>query len=192
MGKIEVIPCAWQHMERLKADTAALVKYGLRRGDYWFAMSSLTPNKNLRWIAETARLNQGEHFVVAGGINAKTFGQHDIPTAENVDYLGYVSDAEAKALMAGCKGFLFPTFYEGFGMPPMEAMASGAPVCVVGDNPCMHEVYRDSVAYVDPYVPCPDLAALAGVSTETPDAVLSRFSWRKSASRMLEALRRMA
>lgn len=190
-GKTKVVPCAWQHMEDIKITAGALAKHGLEPGGYWFAMSSLTPNKNLRWIVETARLNLSDTFIVAGGINTKTFGERDIPTAENVSYIGYVTDGEAKELMSNCKGFLFPTFYEGFGIPPMEAMASGAPLCIVGDNPCMHEVYGNSVVFVDPNVPCADLAGLAQVSLAPVDDVLARFSWRSSAEKMIEALREL-
>ena len=55
----------------------------------------------------------------------------------------------AKALMAHCRAFLFPTLYEGFGIPPLEAAACGAPQILVSDTPCMREVYGPSAAYID-------------------------------------------
>lgn len=171
-GKIRVIPCAWQHIERVEADEGAFPRYGLEAGGYWFAMSSLAPNKNLKWLAETALLNPGETVAIAGGMNPKVFGEHGIPEAGNVRYLGYVSDGEAKALMAGCKGFLFPTFYEGFGIPPLEAMACGAPCVVVSDTEVMHEVYGGSVVFINPYEPCEDLAALTLVRVADSETVL--------------------
>ena len=186
-GKIEVIPCAWQHVERVEADPSALVRAGLKPGSYYFAMSSLAPNKNLRWLVETARLNPSETIAVAGGINSKVFGEHDIPEADNVRYLGYVTDGEAKALMQRCKGFLFPTFYEGFGIPPMEAMACGVPVAV-SDTEVMREVYGDSARYVDPIVPCEDLASLFSSSVADSREVLSRYSWKKSAIQLANLL----
>lgn len=189
IGKVSVIPCAWQHMDEVAADPEALKKYGLIRRGYWFAMSSLAPNKNLRWLVETALLNPDETIAIAGGINAKIFGEHDNPQAHNVRYLGYVSDEEAKALMGACKGFLFPTFYEGFGIPPMEAMAAGAPVVAVSDTEVMHEVYGDEVTYVDPAEPLRDLCKIAGAVPEGD--VLMRYSWRSSAEQVLERLRRI-
>lgn len=188
-GKISVIPCGWQHMNAIAEDETAFSKFELLDGGYWFALSSLTPNKNLRWIAETAKLNPRERFVVAGGINVRTFGEHGIPTAENVSYLGYVTDGEAKALMRHCKGFVYPTFYEGFGLPPMEAMASGAPLCIVGDNPCMHEVYGEAVVYVDPKKPCGDIASLEQVPVSSTETLLNMFSWQNSAKCLLKQLR---
>ena len=77
---------------------------------------------------------------------AERLGLADLP---NVLYLGYVSDGAAKALMAHCKAFLFPTLYEGFGIPPLEAAACGAPQIIVSDTPCMREVYGPCAAYID-------------------------------------------
>ena len=186
-GKIRVIPCAWQHVERVESDFSVLARSGLEAGSYYFAMSSLAPNKNLRWLVETARLNPSETIAIAGGINSKIFGEHDIPEADNVLYLGYVTDGEAKALMEGCKGFLYPTFYEGFGIPPMEAMACGAPVAV-SDTEVMREVYGDGAHYVDPLVPCDDLMRLFSVTRRNPSKVLGRYNWRKSAESLAALL----
>lgn len=182
-GRISVVPCAWQHIERVVQDNSVLERTGLESGAYYFAMSSLAPNKNLKWIVETARLNPGCTFAVAGGINTKVFGEHDIPEADNVKYLGYVSDEEAKALMSHCRAFLYPTFYEGFGMPPMEAMASGAQAVVVGDNPCMHEVYGESVCYINPNLPCHELDSFASFEDNKAErqTLLGKYSWTQSA-----------
>ena len=189
-GKVAVVSCGWQHIERVVQDDSVLERKGLRKGEYFFAMSSLAPNKNLKWIAETARLNPDDIFVVAGGVNAKVFGEHDIPEAANVKYLGYVSDREAKALMAHCKAFLYPTFYEGFGIPPMEAMASGTLSVIVSDNPCMHEVYGESVCYINPNLPCRELDSLISFGDDEAERcnVLGKYSWRQSADMLKKIL----
>ena len=183
-GKIRVVPNAWQHMERVQADPTALERSGLEPGTYFFAMSSLAPNKNLKWIVETARLNPSETFAVAGGLNPKVFGEYDIPEAENVKYLGYVTDEEAKALMANCRCFLYPTFYEGFGIPPMEAMASGVPAVAVSDTEVMTEIYEDAVHYVNPNKPQDKLARILKASVSGYEMVLNRFVWSSSAQRL--------
>ncbi len=187
-GKVEVIANAWQHIERVETDEHILSKHPkLRNGSFYFAMSSLAPNKNLKWIAETARANPLETIVVAGGLNRRVFGKHAIPEAENVVYLGYVTDCEMKILMGNCKGFLFPTFYEGFGIPPMEALACGAPVAV-SDASCMREVYGASAHYVDPNVPCADLGVLFSEKVKSAHEVLDRYSWQKSAQQLVALL----
>lgn len=185
-GKISIVPNAWQHVERVIADDNCLKREGLTEGSFWFAMSSLAPNKNLGWLVETAKLNPEETVVIAGGFNGKVFASEAIPKADNVKYVGYVSDAESKALLEGCKGFLFPTFYEGFGIPPMEALACGA-LAVVSDTEVMHEVYSDSVVYIDPAEPCVDLnACLRGEGTE--GGILGKYSWKRSAEKLLEII----
>lgn len=195
-GKVHVIPNAWQHIARVEVDASFFSRHPeIRSGGYYFAMSSLAPNKNLRWLVETARLNPSETVVVAGGLDNRVFAGRDIPKAKNVVYPGYVSDGEAKALMRGCKGFLFPTFYEGFGIPPMEALACGAPIAV-SDTDVMHEIYGGSAAYVDPHKPCRNLAKLfAEESAATANVVLDRYSWKKSAEslhRLLESMPRLS
>ena len=61
-------------------------------------------------------------------------------------------DEEIVRLFSGAKAFVFPSFAEGFGLPPLEAMASGVPV-VCSDIPVFREVYGDAVRYVDPGAP---------------------------------------
>lgn len=187
-GNTCVVLAAWQHMERIHVDESAQLRHpALRKGSYYFAMSSLAPNKNLKWLVETARLNPKETIAIAGGINDKVFGRHNIPEVDNVVYLGYVSDSEAKALMQNCKGFLFPTFYEGFGIPPMEALACGAPVAV-SDASCMREVYGASVRYIDPFSPCSNLDELFFDVVACPETTLKKYSWSQSAKKLVDLL----
>ena len=178
-GKIAVAPNAWQHFGKGVSDPKALQKYGLEQGNYFFAMSSLEPNKNLKWIVGNARQNPSETFAVAGGINKKVFSDVEEELPENVKLLGYVSDEEAKSLMADCKAFLFVTFYEGFGLPPLEALAAGAPCIIVSDSEVMHEVFGNDAVYVSPDCYDCDLNALAAERREI--SCLDNYSWETSA-----------
>ena len=175
--KITVIPNAWQHYERIGYDDNALKKYGLEKDNYFFSMCSLEPNKNFKWIAEVARQMPNEVFAVAGSINKKIFieglGFH---CPDNMKLLGYVSDEEAKTMMRDCRAFLFPTFYEGFGIPPLEAISAGAKQVVVSDTEIMHEIYGDSVVYINPMVYEMNLT-----TGEKNKKVLDKYSWEKSA-----------
>lgn len=88
------------------------------------------PSKNFKWIREVARRNPNKTFVVAGGKDLRAFGDDsEAKDTHNVFYPGYVSDAENAALMRHCKLFLHPAVFEGFGIPPLEALALGAPDC---------------------------------------------------------------
>lgn len=180
--KIVVVPCAWQHIERTEYSENALDKYGLSKGTYYYSMCSLEPNKNFRWIAEAAKKNSNDVFAVAGSINREVFSNglgFDCP--ENMKLLGYVSDEEAKTLMRDCKAFLFPSFYEGFGMPPLEALGAGAPYVVVSDTPVMHEVFDAAAVYLNPS----DYEHIELQQNHPEESnrkvVLSKYSWKKSA-----------
>lgn len=168
--RIIVAPNGWQHFARIEYDENALSKFGLEKDMYYFAMSSLEPNKNFKWIAEQAVKNRSELYVVAGSINEKVFSEGlGFECPENMKLIGYISDGEAKTLMRDCKAFLFPSFYEGFGIPPLEAMSSGAKRIVVSDIPVMHELFADSVDFID------------GSSKKTSVDILNDYSWNKSA-----------
>jgi glycosyltransferase involved in cell wall biosynthesis len=185
--KLTVLSNAWQHIERVDADEGVWQKYGLRQKGYFFAMSSLAPNKNLNWLVETARLSPDEVIAIAGGVNARVFGKGDVPTAPNVVYLGHVSDEEAKALMQGCRAFLYPTFYEGFGIPPMEALACETSA-MVSDTQVMHEIYGDAVSYCNPRQPMA-LPRELPRNEQAVSRVLSSYSWHRQAKALLDIMR---
>ena len=188
--RVTVVPNAWQHMERIQADETVFSRWPkLERGKYYFSMSNLMKNKNFPWVLQAAKHKPNTIFAIAGGGDlAAAAGEKGLQIPGNVLCLGYVSDGEAKALMANCKAFLFPTLYEGFGIPPLEAIACGAPRVLVSDTPCMREVYGSHADYieldvnhgsVDDVIPGHDAAG-----------VLARYSWEKSAGILLDLLRR--
>lgn len=190
-SKISVTYNSWQHFDRVDYDENALEKYGLKSHNYCFAMSSLAPNKNFRWIAENAMFNPDMTYVIGGSINRKVFGkdlEYEIP--DNLRFLGYISDSEAKTIMRECSLFLFPTFYEGFGIPPLEAISVGARVAV-SDASCMREIFSDNVAYLDPYNPCLNIYELMAASPKPDKSLLGKYSWRKSAAILFEAIKEL-
>ena len=95
--------------------------------------------------------------------------------------LGYVSDKEAKTLMRDCKAFLFPSIYEGFGIPPLEAMSAGCKRIIVSDTEVMHEIFGDSVEYIDidPINSSLDPGHISDVKK-----VLMQYSWESSAIKL--------
>ncbi len=188
-SKIIVIPCAWQHFERIDYDENALNKYSLEKNGYLFSMFSLEPNKNFKWILEEAKRNSDQIFAVAGAINKKVFAKRrEFEYPSNIKMLGYVSDEEAKTLMRDCKAFLFPTFYEGFGIPPLEAMSAGAKCVVVSDTEVMHEIFEDDVVYVDAAKCEYNLNELISEKDHKKNRPMQKYSWSKSAYELRKLL----
>lgn len=182
--RIKIIYNAWQHTARITALEDTFERYPqLRKGNYYFSLSSLAANKNFKWLLYAAKNNPCEQFAIAGGGKlkgvAEASGFKNLP---NIHFLGYVSDSDAKALMAGCKAFIFPTLYEGFGIPPLEAVASGAERIIVSDTPCMHEIYGDSAEYLNPLDY--DNAGISNSTRKVSADILNKYSWKESAERL--------
>ncbi len=186
--RIKVIYNAWQHMERVKASESTFERYPeLKKQQYYFSMATLAPNKNFKWLLYSAKNNPDKEFAVAGGGRLKlTAEEEGFPDLKNIHFLGYVSDEDAKTLMAECRAFIFPTLYEGFGIPPLEAIASGAGRIIVSDTPCMHEIYGDDAEYINPLDY--DNAAIPEETKKASPELLSRYSWEKSAKELKDTM----
>ena len=165
---------------------------GVKKGEYFYALGSLAKHKNFKWIREVARRSPDKTFVVAGGKDLRAFGDDaEAKDTHNVFYPGYVSDAENAALMKHCKLFLHPAVFEGFGIPPLEALALGAPVALANAT-CLPELYGDTARYFDPYDYDVDLDALAAQPVAAPDEVLKKYSWNKTAEFWLHEMEKYA
>lgn len=79
-----------------------------------------------------------------------------------------MTDGQNKALMQNCKGFLHPAVFEGFGIPPLEALSLGAPIALARAS-CLPELYGDTARYFDPYDYDVDLDALFAKPAAPPD-----------------------
>jgi glycosyltransferase involved in cell wall biosynthesis len=176
---ISVISCAWQHIASDNRQNTS--------NSYFFAMSSVAKNKNFKWILEVAKRNSNLKFKIAGSFYPKKPSEDlNFSKLPNVEFLGYVSDEQAKILMQNAKAFLFPSFYEGFGLPPLEALALGAPL-IISNIPVHREVYGNSAHYIDPYSYDVDLEKILQEPVASANYVLDRFSWEKSAKMLKEA-----
>jgi glycosyltransferase involved in cell wall biosynthesis len=130
---------------------AALAGIGLRR-PFALALGTLEPRKNLThllqaWEAARARL-PGWTLALAG---RRGWGPA-LPAAQGVVYTGYVAEETLPGLLAAAEVFCYPSSYEGFGLPPLEAMAAGTAV-LAGAYPAAHEVLGDAALLVDPRDP---------------------------------------
>jgi len=160
---ITVLRNGSDHLDRLRADrphdpsalAASLARWGLAPGSYLLAVGSANPNKNLARLRQAhARLPVGAPaLVMVGGSDTAVFAdaQHlgAGDSSEGVRQLGPVDDEDLLTLYCGAAALVFPSTYEGFGLPPLEAMASGCAV-VASRAAAVVEVCGDAALYVDP------------------------------------------
>ncbi|WP_175996974.1 glycosyltransferase family 4 protein [Burkholderia stabilis] len=152
--KISVVPLGADHLDALEPDTSVLREHALTSDRFVLAVSSMNPTKNFgRLIAAFRQIGDPSvDLVIVGMRNTAVFGKQDHVTAAepNIKYVGYISDEKLKALYQHATCFLYPSIYEGFGIPPLEAMRYGCPT-VVGRSAALPEVCADAALYCDPY-----------------------------------------
>lgn len=188
-GRLVLIGCGWQHMNRIAADDSVLNEHPeLIKMEYYLSVSSITPQKNFKWVREVAKRNKNSIFAVAGkksGLSSETIDSRD---EENIVYLGYVSDEQLRSLMENAKAFLHPALYEGFGMTPLEALSVGSDL-IISTATCLPEIYGDSAHYIDPYDYDVDLADILAEPVGSKDDTLARHSWKRNAEVIYDLIR---
>ena len=179
-SKIDIVHNAWQHMEKIKEDVKILEKLQLKNKEFYLGVSSINPNKNFKYIIELAKLYPEKIFVIAGKLNQKVFGGMNLEKLVNLVWIGYVTDEELKALYKNTSGFIYPSFYEGFGIPPLEALACGCKKVYVSNTSCLPEIFENSVIYLNPYVVEKILEDKRKINEKNIEKILSKYSWEKS------------
>lgn len=169
---------------------------------YWLFVGSLEPRKNISGILDALDLyweksSDPKPLKIAGGEGCETdklrWRIADRASKGMVERLNYVPEERMSQLYAEATAFLFPSWYEGFGLPVLEAMTEGCPV-ITSDNTSLPEVGGDAVLYVDPE--SPESLAEAMLRLERDEALrhelaskgLKRaqiFSWEKTARETL-------
>jgi glycosyltransferase involved in cell wall biosynthesis len=194
-ARIAVTGGGHEHVLRTPADDAIVRRHGLARGGFLLAVSSLNPNKNFAAILRALKLARLEvPLVIAGEANPLVFGGGAPP--EGAVMVGRVGDAELRALYEHALGFVFPSFYEGWGLPPGEAMALGCPV-VVSISTALPEVCGEAALYCDPADDASIARALTQLVEDAPRraeltalgrAQSAKHSWRGVAERVWTAI----
>lgn len=196
--KITVTYEGWEHIERVDEDLNILDKLEIRDKPYFLVVGSLSHHKNLNVILDANALIDKKDFliVIIGAHNPKVFKQVKTRRMNNLINAGYVNDNELKALYKRAVGLIFPSLYEGFGLPLVEAMACGCPV-ICSDIPSSHEICANAALYFDPSS-ANDLASKMKIILEQSNQAkkindkgfdrLQLFSWKKTAASTKEVL----
>lgn len=199
----EGINPVWESEEHY--DTILLQRNGLERKKYLFFVGRLEERKNIVNILKAFEILK-THFriphklVLAGkpGFGweniEKELEEHEYK--DDILLTGFVTDQEKWSLLKNASVFVFPTLYEGFGLPVLEAQQVGVPV-VTSDNSSLREVARDSALKADPHVPA-EIAEQAHIlisDQEKRNEIindgyenLKRFSWDRCAKLMAKVL----
>ena len=182
--------------------------YGIA-GDYILSVGSIQPRKNLsRLVAAYARLlrtstNSKLPKLVIVGKRAWLYGEtlraiRESEVGDSVILTGYVPETDLPALYSGALFFVYPSYFEGFGLPPLEAMRCGAPV-LAGNRTSLSEVVGDAGLLVDPFDTEAIASGMAGLienldlRKELRVKGLKRselFNWEHTAKRTLEVYKR--
>lgn len=190
------IPAERVHVSHLGVDTARFTPNLGAREDYVVYPARAWPHKNHARLFEAMRIvrrsRPGLRLVLTGG-NLDALGE--LP--DFVEWRGLVSDEELAELYRGAAALAFPSLYEGFGFPPIEAMASGCPVAAARAG-SLPEICGDAAVYFDPLDP---EAIAAGIleaierTAELAPAGIARaagFTWERTREEHLAVFRAVA
>lgn len=203
------LACSDDFHPREAIDTiSALTRLGLFHGGYTLYVGTIEPRKNIETLLDAyslipAAVRKRWPLVLAGYHGWQSEHLHErIKAAENagwVHYLGYVAYEDLPYLFAGASLFFFPSRYEGFGLPVLEAMASGVPV-VCSNTSSLPEVAGDAALMFDPEdVDTLSRLILIGLEDEAWRKIAiekgliqaSTFSWQRCAEETISVYREL-
>lgn len=190
-SRFRIIPNSADHMLKVPADPGALKRNGLLAGRYLLSVGNQSPNKNIANLVKAHAGASGLPVLAVIGGSANGISNAGLAGSQAVRVLGRVSDGALRSLYEGAMGFVFPSLYEGFGIPALEAMVLGTPV-LASRTSAMPEVLGSAARYFDPMDICDIRRALAGFCAMPPSerAAMAiagrrraeRFSWDESAT----------
>jgi glycosyltransferase involved in cell wall biosynthesis len=196
---ISVISEGCEHILRTPPDDRILVEYDLIKTPFLLAVGNESSQKNLSIVINTIEQSD-DHSIplaIAGGGFNKIFKKVKKTESPKVIYLGYVTDEQLRSLYSHALGFVFSSLYEGFGLPPLEAMICGCPV-ICSNKASMPEICGNAVEYFNP-INIEELIHLLGdlVKNEALQNELRKrgyeqaklFTWEKAADLLITYLK---
>ncbi|MEM9264991.1 MAG: glycosyltransferase family 1 protein [Cyanobacteria bacterium P01_F01_bin.13] len=183
-------------------------KYAIPDNPYFLSLSTLEPRKNLPFLIKVffeliqAHPSLDLNLVLVGPSGWKNNALFQViseqPQLESrIVFTGYVPDQDLNALYSGCLGFVYPSLYEGFGLPPLEAMQCGAPV-ITSNTSSLPEVVGEAGIMIDPHDRSDLCQALWQVATDSDlrkhmsqqsIQQSKQFSWQTCVERVVDVYR---
>ena len=193
-GKVEVVYNGFNNLSE-ENKSGSIENENVRRvldNDYILTVSTISPRKNIDGLIRAFNLIKDKtdcNLVIAGKngwLYEEVYNEVEkLNLKDRVVFTGGVSDYELSALYKNCSIFTYPSFYEGFGLPPLEAMSYGKK-CVVSNRTSIPEVVGDAGIYFEP----DNIGDIAikieeglnlNIDKNNINAVLNKFSWKKCA-----------
>lgn len=189
---VVVVSNSSTHLLESEFQETDIQKFGIQDDQYYLSVSSRNLHKNQRYIALLAEKYPYKKFVIVGGGNFSSFTDVKFSKLDNLIFTGYVEDKELFSLYKHAKGFIFPSLYEGFGIPPLEAITMGVKRVALSDIPVFRELFKEDVYFFNPYnINSFNMIKFekTKISKTSKINYLHAFSWRKTAKIMLEVIR---
>lgn len=198
--RLQIVYCAATHMMSVTPEPMILNRFELKGVKYLLAVGSMNPTKNLPALLSAFRgITASEvRLVLVGGGNSAVFATElmDAGSDPRVITTGPLSDGELSALYRHAHAFVFPSLYEGFGIPPLEAMSLGCPV-VAAQVASIPEICGDAALYFNPLDIEGITYALEQILTDNAlrEALCQRgaarvalFTWERAACQLFDHL----
>ncbi|MCL1960053.1 MAG: glycosyltransferase family 4 protein [Spirochaetes bacterium] len=189
-SKINVIYSSADHIRDIDSDFSIFEQFPmLKEKQFFFSLGSLSKRKNIKWIIEYAKKHPESTFAISGtSLSTVKVNELDDEIPQNIIMLGYLDDSKVKALMTKCQAFVLPSYYEGFGLTPLEALSCGAQI-IIAKAASLPEIYGNTAHYIDPYSIDIDLDILLNDPVEKPDAILAKYSYDTSAEQVYNLIK---
>lgn len=202
-GAIAVSMATHDDLQRYYGRSSEVIHHGVEREffeiaprreprDYLLCVSTTHPHKNLQRLLRVHTQMKNTPKLVLTGVRGFAAKEIESLAGDSVEIAGWVPREELLELYRGALGFIYPSTFEGFGMPVLEAMAAGVPVAC-SDIPPLREIARSTVHFFDP---ASDreirdallLLACGKISTDAAHRRAAQFSWEKAARATLDYL----
>jgi len=192
-----VIKSGIDHILEPEPDFSVLEKFELVPEGYVLTVGALSGHKNLAALNLLVRglAAQGHELVAVGDVAPAVYAGAD-HLGEGLKHVGQVSDGALRALMENARCFVFPSQYEGFGLPPLEAMALGCPVAISDIAP-LREACGEACIFFDPDSPLDIAERVIALSNDEARRLLlgnagrevtRNLTWDRSAQKWLDLL----
>lgn len=144
---------------------------------YFLSVGSTTNNKNFKYVVKLAERYSNLNFKIVGRVDDGV--KQYLEKLKNVSFCGYLTNEELKYCYENAEAFILPSTYEGFGLPPLEAVYCGCKCLCLSNIQVFKEIYQNSANYFDPldYNNLIDLNNLKQMSIDEHDRLINTFTW---------------